>query len=69
MIVSRNVTHNAPLYDGTPRHEKGFRAFVERRVPITDQPWYWADGAGTVKQVCQSPLVKTRAEAEEWLPQ
>lgn len=53
-------TQDAPLRDGTPRREKGWRAFFDEILP---------DCQRTMRRktiVHQSPLLKTKRDAEVW---
>lgn len=66
--VERNITKDAMLCDGTPRREKGFRAYVtidmECRAPKLPPPPY----GPTLRRVYVSPLLPDGASAEAWLP-
>lgn len=53
-LASRKIVHNMPLCDGTPRKERGFRAFVEYR------------GVRGHGRFCRSPLFSERAQAVAW---
>jgi len=53
--LSRTVNRNAPLCDGTPRCEKGFRPIVET-VRRRDERKVYIHG----------PLLATHREAENW---
>jgi hypothetical protein len=64
-IIGRVVRRNMTLNDGTPRREKGYRAFVERRVPRKRFEWAIE---GPMTQFCESPLFQTEAEALIWMP-
>ena len=64
---SRIISKNASRNDGTPRLEKGYRAFVDmayesnNEVPV-GTPWWIG------RKIYQSPLFKTREDAESWKP-
>lgn len=62
-IIERNIVQNPLLRDGTPRSEKGYRAFVQyqdgRLHPETHLP---------INVYAKSPLFATEAEAMAWAP-
>jgi len=58
--VSRTISRNETICDGTPRRENGFRAYVRTEGPDVNkyqqsQIRYW-----------QSPLMKTETDATKW---
>lgn len=61
--MERTIVRNRPLCDGTPRHEKGFRAYVTQRIrTLNKPPLSW------VNIYCESPLFDTREGAASWEP-
>ena len=63
MITDRIIKRNAPLCDGTPRRENGYRAIVETVGPdigpVNGRP---------KKRYFTSPLFKCELDATEWVP-
>jgi hypothetical protein len=65
----RTVVRNAPLYDGTPRREIGYRAFVQFpfQYPKDEcdvEPWK----RHIRSRVYKSPLFKAEYDAYDWQP-
>jgi len=61
VLNSINIAHNQPCYDGTPRREKGWRAYVGlKSYPSRAQPFL----SGII---IESPLFDTRADLNDWL--
>jgi hypothetical protein len=61
MEVERNITRNAPLCDGTPRFERGYRPHVKTVGP--DMGLH-----GPQKRWWVGPLFQTEADASAWTP-
>ena len=66
--LSRSISRDAMLCDGTPRHERGWRAHVMvdtgQPNPKCPPPPY----GPTLRRLHVSPLLPTRAAAEAWRP-
>jgi hypothetical protein len=63
-LAGRVITKDRALSDGTPRREKGYRAFVELRGAGRAFPW----SPITRGAYFMSPLMPTEAAAREWFP-
>lgn len=62
-FVSMVIMRNAPLYDGTPRRERGFRPIVETIGPD-------ANIFGRAKKrVWNGPLFASEDQAKKWRPE
>ena len=67
MITDRIIQRNMPLRDGTPRHEKGYRAIVETIGPDLCKAIGWLSGKPQ-KRYFTSPLFEREADALAWVP-
>ena len=62
-VLLVNVVRNMPLSDGPPRHEKGYRAFIQRGI-IGPMPPHQRYKRSVVEQ---SPLFVTEEQALLWV--
>lgn len=66
--TDRRVVRNAPLRDGTPRHEKGYRPYVETLGPEPHPEITCAIQGRLMKRIHIGPLFKAEYDAETWMP-
>ncbi len=67
--TERNITHDAPLCDGTPRHERGFRAHVMIDTGLPNPKCPPPPFGPTLRRLHVSPLLPSRAAAAAWQPE
>jgi hypothetical protein len=68
MIVACDIQKDRMLCDGTPRREKGYRAYVTTKGPDLC-PHFYAYLGILQKRVYVSPIFQRREDAEAWLPE
>lgn len=68
-MADRWMKINAPLCDGTPRRERGFRVYVEYPFKYSAEEIDKQPGLRYIKSVIAvSPLFSSKAEADQWTP-